>query len=315
MADPCWSRIAATSPAQHSLPLPQVYIANSIQEAEALVSRHVPPGSCVGYDVEWKPEGWPPGRGRHPDDGLPALVQLATPSAVVLLPLLQLRPRWPSLPRAYVALMADPRTVLLGVNLLSDVELVHGAGCPGVRASIVDLDSVALRSNAVGALQPRQQLGLSSLVSLLGGPPLKKPKHVQLANWAQPRLTPEMESYAALDAYAGGWIAGRLYQACAQLSPVALPPFHAWLLEQPGLPSRREVEARLEAEQGVLLPPAVLAAEAAVPRGGDWHAWRKEVVTRIMGELPALSRAYIMRMMPPPPRDAGAPPQKQRRRR
>jgi hypothetical protein len=58
----------------------------------------------------------------------------------------------------------------------------------------------------------------------------------------------------------------------------------------------------------------VLAAEAAIPCGDDWHMWRKEVVTRIMGELPALSRAYITRQMPPPPRSAGPPPQKQRRR-
>jgi len=233
----CWSVCDSST-------LPPVYVARSDAEAESLVSSHFPPGSACGLDIEWKPRGWPPGAPPHSDDGKPALLQLASPTAVVLLPLLQLRRRWPALPAAYIALASDARSCFLGVGIHADLTLLHGEGAVG--ATVVDLDAVALRSGLFEEADIRQAMGLARLVASLGGPPLKKPKKVQLSNWAARALSAEQVRYAALDAWAGGWIAGELYRRGGE----DLPAFQDWLQREAGLPGRREMAAASRAAAG-----------------------------------------------------------------
>jgi hypothetical protein len=225
----CWSTCT-------SHVLPPVYLARSDEEAELLIATHFPPGSACGFDVEWKPTGWPPGSRPHPDDGKPALLQLSSPSAVVLLQLLQLRRRWPLLPAAYVALASDPQSIFLGRGIHADLELLHGHG-GALTAAVVDLDAVALRSGLFED-KARQLFGLSRLTALLGGPQLKKPKKVQLSNWAARSLSPGQVRYAALDAWAGGWIAGELFRRSGEDAS-----FHEWLHREACLPGRREMMA------------------------------------------------------------------------
>jgi len=220
----CWS-------SSTNFHLPPVYIASNEVQANHLISKYFPRGSVIGFDIEWKPSGWPPGAKPHPDNGLPALVQLALPNVVVIVQLLHCQPRWPILPHALKTLLDDANTVFIGVQVHDDVALLTN-GCP-IAARCLDLHWCAFRSGLFGK-QSNTQMGLAKLTLLLGGPELKKPKTVKLSNWASKSLTYKQQNYAALDAYAGGWIAARLWQSIATTIP-----FSEWIVAESHLPLQK----------------------------------------------------------------------------
>ena len=203
--------------------MPPVHLSYDASECEELLEEHCPPGCILGYDTEWRPVGMG-------GDGATALVQLATPSAVLLIPLAHL----PARPRALQALLRDPGTCLTGVGVLEDVHKSGSSEQAG--ACAVDVSAAAHRVHElVPAELVTKKLGLAYLVELMGGPQLRKPQNVTLSNWAQYPLSDVQRQYAAMDAFAGGWLAGRLYLAAKSrpvLPDVNVSSFTAWLKQE-----------------------------------------------------------------------------------
>ena len=245
--------------------------------------------------MECKPRGWPPGSAPTALDGLPALLQLSGPRSVILVQLQQLTPnsrRWPALPRAYQALVSHPETVLLGVHLKADAQLVHGS-LSECKCALADLDEIAYRSSSPSPRAIDARWGLAALTEALGGPPLCKSKKLQLCNWARRVLKPAELEYAARDAYAAGWIAARLYES-AQAAGFTSLGFGGWLKAQALLPERVDVAPGLLAAQEPLLPAALVAALAAErAAGGEAATLTKRVVARTQAGLPGIPKQRI----------------------
>ena len=79
------------------------------QEADALLREHIVGATVLGFDTEWRPVG----RG-YGGDGRCGLIQLATPRAVLLLPIIHL-PRGG--PPALQQILQDKGTFLVGVGV------------------------------------------------------------------------------------------------------------------------------------------------------------------------------------------------------
>ena len=204
--------------------LPQVHVAATAAQAEALLARHVcalqeePPTLVLGFDTESRPMGLG-GTGRL------ALLQLATPTAVVLLPLLRFGGETPP---SLARLLASP-ALLCGVSSHEDAAaLAAAAAAPrAMRAVAVDVATAAARHRVAGDLGG-ERVGLAALVAALGGPSLAKPREVTLSNWEKWPLSAAQVSYAALDAFASGWAAAALHARLAE-RPGGAAPLTDWL--------------------------------------------------------------------------------------
>lgn len=132
-------------------------------------------------------------------DGSPALLQLATPSVVVLAPLAHLAtPYPPTLMRLIFESSSNRPVFLCGVGCLEDSKkltkkLLGGgsnSGNQSPQAKSFDASIAALRTGLFSSDEvPNKQLGLAALVKLLGGPQLSKPKKVQMSDWSSRNLT------------------------------------------------------------------------------------------------------------------------------
>jgi len=270
--------------------LPPVHVARTTAEADELIRFFCEPGHVFGLDIECKPRGWPPGSAPTPLDGLPALLQISSPRAVILVQLQHLAPCWPALPASYLRLCAEQKTVFLGIGLKADIRLLHGAGCE-MQARLVDLDEVAYRNEHPSPRAIDKQWGISSLTQALGGPLLPKVNKLQLTNWAKRQLTPAEVEYAANDAFAAGWIASRLYAQASASSPY---DFNDYLWSQADLPERKDAAARLLAQQAPRLLSALSAAIDAVrAEGGNPATRTSRVISRTQAELPGLPQSFI----------------------
>jgi hypothetical protein len=218
---PCLALERAAAPAAYSLP--PVYVARTAAEAEELLLLHAPPGHVYGLDTESRPTF------KAGQVSRTALVQLATPAAVLLLPVCRLGPL-----HNLAVLLSDAQTVLVGVNVYNDA-----APLAELRAATVDLSDVALEGTG------GRPLGLATLTSQLGGPLLEKPKRVTMSNWEAP-LSELQVQYAAHDAYAGYWVASRLHDESA--SPLSL---HAWLHAKAAVQAQEQTKAALRTAAAV----------------------------------------------------------------
>jgi len=206
---------------------------------------------------------------------LPALIQLASPEAVIILQLQHMTPRWPDLLSAYERLVGDPATVLLGCSIAPDVKLVHGCL---TRATLVDLGKVSERLGAPALPDGTRPRGLSALLQAHGGPALTKTKRVKLANWAKKDLSLAEIEYAALDAFAGGWIAGRMDERAG-----ATLGFRDWLRSIGGGKARPESPQLAASRRSLLalslvacMPPP--ASRASAKRTGLSDAEMRDVL-------------------------------------
>lgn len=229
---------------------PEIHISYDDSAAEELVYKFISDASVVGYDTEWRPVGFG-------GDGRTALIQLATPTACVLLPVIHLASHPASLKR----LLSSPATFLCGVNVAEDVA---GSGRAQQRSGATPVD-VGLAAARAGLLPPsvKGRIGLAALVSLLGGPALSKKSSVTLSDWSKRELSDAQRTYAALDAYAGGWCAARVHAAVRSKSRGALP-LPAWLAGE-GAAQRADADAA--AARSAAACAAVLAAAGAHPKG------------------------------------------------
>jgi hypothetical protein len=258
--------------------LPAVHLTYKAAEAEALLARHVGEGLdgasvVLGMDTESRPQGFG-------GDGRVALLQLATPRAVVLLPLLRLQPAPPALAR----LLALPRTLLCGVGVAADADAFACA------AATVDVGVAAARHAFVEVTPQRPTPGLATVVEALGGPLLQKPRRITLSNWEDAPLSAAQVSYAALDAYAGGWAAAQMHallgaQAAAAGAP-PLPPLAAWLAAEAALQVGERAAARARA---AAVQAALVAALAPHARGMSTRA----LTAAVMARLPAERTSYV----------------------
>jgi hypothetical protein len=259
-------------------------------EAEKLLSRHADGALVLGCDTESRPVGFG-GSGRV------ALVQLATPTAVVLLPLLSLGRQSAVLER----MLGRAATVLVGVGVHEDAALLARSSAGGVSAggaapppaaaaaaTTVDVAVAAARCGITPAAGT--SLGLAALVTCLGGPPLLKSRSVTLSNWERSPLSETQVAYAALDAYASGWAAAQLHALASARAVAAgappLPALPAWLAAEAAL-QVQEAEARTAR---TALVASVLTAALAAQRDG---LPRRALVAQVMAQLPHEKESYV----------------------
>jgi RNA polymerase sigma factor for flagellar operon FliA len=261
-----------------------VYLTYKAAEAEKLLSRHADGALVLGCDTESRPVGFG-GSGRV------ALLQLATPTAVVLLPLLSLGGQSAVLER----MLSRAVTVLVGVGVHEDAALLArntaASAAPAAAAAgatTVDVATAAARCGI--APTAGSSLGLAALVECLGGPALLKSRSVTLSNWERTPLSETQVTYAALDAYASGWAAAQLHALASARATVAgappLPPLPAWLAAEAALQAA-ETEARRV--RIALVKAAVMAALAAQPGGMP----KRVLVAQVVAQLPQVKDAHV----------------------
>lgn len=264
-----------------------MHVARDAAEAEALLSRHVISAGgagdddsasplVLGFDTESRPLGFG-GAGRV------ALLQLATPTAVVLLPLLRF-----DTPPSLARLLSRP-VLLCGVSSHEDA-LALAAAAPGarLRAVAVDVATAAARHGCAGddrtAAAPR--IGLAALVAALGGPVLDKPRSVTLSNWEKWPLREAQVNYAALDAFASGWAACALHATVQARAGATAEPLGAWLRAEAATQAEERVA---QAARSAAAMKVLLAAAAEKPAGQR----RRELVAAASRALPDENLSYL----------------------
>ena len=282
-----------------SFSLPPVHISYELSELEALLEKHMQPGSVFGFDVEFRSGG---------RSEVPALIQLATPQCVILIPVAHL----PALPKALLTLLSDANTILLGVNVADDVRrTMLLAGGRTFAARLVDVSFAAQRSGNAPALtskgekRPPHGLKLAYLVQLFGGPTLTKVNH-EGSSWDALRLTEKEITYAATDAYAGLWIASRLHSAMQShaarlVTELPLPGFKDWLMLEAAEQTfvqrgQRELMAeRADAFAAPVIPAAAIVPLAVEPADtdADQEGMRAFLVAQTEEHLDALLKAAL----------------------
>jgi ribonuclease D len=135
----------------------------------------------VGFDTETRPSF------RKGEVHLPALVQVATASAVYLFQLSRIEV-FPAL----VELLAKPDLVKTGISLAYDLRQLKEL-FPFTVVNVVDLGVVARRRGL-------DQTGVRNLAGMFLG--FRVPKGNRTSNWAAPQLSAAQILYAATDAWA-----------------------------------------------------------------------------------------------------------------
>lgn len=167
------------------------------------------------------------------------------------------------LPPSLGTLLASPRVYKVGVGVAEDASKLledYGLSC----SPTLEIGDTAVRlqkgsggdrgasgSTAGGGAAPLTfpalpagevvRPGLRNL-ALACGYELAKPKKVTRSNWENKRLTPQQQKYAALDAYAGVWIARCIHALHAPLC--GTPDFMRWLSQMAEASKAGQLEAR-----------------------------------------------------------------------
>jgi ribonuclease D len=136
--------------------------------------------SVIGFDTETRPAF------QKGESHLPCLVQVATAHRVHLFPLRQLDV-FPLL----AEMLADPRTVKVGVALANDLRPLRQVFA-FAEQNVLDLGILARRLGL-------SQTGLRNLAGIFLG--FRIPKGARTSNWAAPRLSAAQITYAATDAW------------------------------------------------------------------------------------------------------------------
>ncbi len=137
--------------------------------------------SVIGFDTETRPAF------NKGESHLPCLVQAATARAVYLFQL-----RQGAVFQVLAELLAEPRTVKVGVALANDVRALKQL-FPFTVQNVLDLGVVARRCGLT-------QTGLRNLAGIFLG--YRIPKGARTSNWAVPHLSVAQITYAATDAWA-----------------------------------------------------------------------------------------------------------------
>jgi len=137
--------------------------------------------SVIGFDTETRPAF------KKGESHLPCLVQAATARTVYLFQL-----RQPDVFQVLADLLAEPRTVKVGVALANDLRPLKQV-FPFIERNVLDLGLVARRCGLT-------QTGLRNLAGIFLG--FRIPKGARTSNWAAPHLSAAQIIYAATDAWA-----------------------------------------------------------------------------------------------------------------
>ncbi len=144
-------------------------------------SREIRSEQVVGFDTETRPTF------RKGQFHAPSLVQIATDQAVHLFPIARV-----NCSEALTEVFENKKLIKAGVALARDLSELQKL-FPFKVANVVDLGDIAKHHGMA-------QTGLRNLTGLfLGGRITKGP---QTSNWAQPKLSPKQQIYAATDAWA-----------------------------------------------------------------------------------------------------------------
>lgn len=234
-----------------SFAVPRFELSYDSHELQRILSTEMLASRVIGLDLEWTPDVVPrrfseqqvaagvPTPLPYYNSKRAALVQLATPSVVVLVPLRHLR----ALPPALAQLLADPAVWKVGCGITGDAAKLHadfGLQCQ----SVVELEDMARALQREGLRWPARTggldgmtQGLKSLAAALGTT-LEKPKYITMSDWEFQPLSERQVEYAATDAYAGLWIA----QCLHRLGDSGHSPMELWLQSRMQPPGKRKRE-------------------------------------------------------------------------
>lgn len=138
--------------------------------------------------------------------GCPVTVQLATPDASVVIPLIQNNRYSKACLPLLEAVLSDETIVKCGCGLDDDVldlrRMIPGWKYLEVRSRF-DLGLLGVS---------KERLGLKALTKIVLQQNLKKPKRISLSDWSRPQLGDEQLAYAARDAWAGAAVLEELAQ-------------------------------------------------------------------------------------------------------
>lgn len=176
----------------------------------------------VGFDCEWKP-AWT--KGEH---NRVAIVQIATPSSVLLVQLRRLLSSGDGngnstnsssgstgssssgsstqFPEALAALINNSKVVKTGVGVLEDLKLLqsdYGVKFAGFLELSAAADRLLQKRDGQQYRQGRplqQKIGLKNLAKRFLAVDVDKPKKVQMGNWERLHLSDEQVQYACYDA-------------------------------------------------------------------------------------------------------------------
>lgn len=166
-------------------------------------------GDCVvGFDCEWRPAFV---KGTH---NRVAIVQVATPTSVLLVQLRRLRPSTSSsssssledFPPALADLVNNARVIKTGVGILEDLKLLqsdYGISFAGFLELSVAADRLLRRKNSAELAErkhPLQKTALQKLAKRFLAVDIDKPAKVRMGNWERLQLTEEQVLYACYDA-------------------------------------------------------------------------------------------------------------------
>jgi len=201
--------------------LPRWVLAYDMNILDQILRAELLAETAIGLDIEWKPtflKGAPQSK--------TGLIQVSSHRVAVLLPVKHL----PQLPSALIELLASPKIIKVGCGISGDVKRLaadFGVECNGV----CDVGRVATQMQRKGVVFPNTPsdepigVGLKSLAAVFGAT-LEKPKAISRSNWEARPLTTRQQHYAALDAYAGLFIAASLHALQGTSTPMS-----AWLMQ------------------------------------------------------------------------------------
>eukprot|EP00798_Chlamydomonas_sp_ICE-L_P014859 gene14858-20919_t len=308
-----------------SFKLPPVFLSYDANQIDLWLKKYILPAQIIGLDTEWRPVGMMGG------SGAVALVQLSTPYAVVLVPVIHL-PHLPTLDLIYsskkmikcgVAILGDEKqlkgdsemeyqVIKRGVALLGDEKQLKGDSEMQV-SSLLDISKSAKDAEIFG--DKKAPMGLGGLVLELGGPDMLKPKNVTCSNWEARNLSDKQIEYAALDAYASGWVLSRTWQELQdKQGPPASLDIMAWAFRD-GAQQLTEEKARLallakmhDAVHRVLgnNPKGMTCADAGVER-----CLTKSMKKGLVQKKDADNGTWTTRVKKPMRRTPGQPEQQQ----
>ncbi|XP_027340799.1 Werner Syndrome-like exonuclease [Abrus precatorius] len=141
----------------------------------------------VGLDIEWRPSFT---RGvTNPA----AIIQLCIKNCCLIFQLYQAS----SIPRCLYMALENPNITYTGVKISGDAKKLEEDY--GLEVAYF-ADVAAMAAEEFGQKEFRRA-GLKTLVELLTGEDMEKPKHVALSNWEVKELTCAQVKYACVDAY------------------------------------------------------------------------------------------------------------------
>lgn len=204
----------------------KVHYCRSARTAEEAL-QHLLGEECLGLDLEWSPHARKDAGARKNV----SLVQLASPSRVVLLHIALYPKSDIFLTPTLQKILEDPAVTKTGVWIKGDcarLETYLGAKVRGMFELSHLFNQVTHLANGTPELINKKLVALAKQVQQTTGLPLFKDSRVRASDWSRVLNIQQVE-YSASDAYAGVQLYAMLNHKRQELDPVPDLPFHVEL--------------------------------------------------------------------------------------